>query len=169
MNHELGNENVPGDIQPETDADQRPGLSDIQHDEDGFSATFVRDPRQGLYLKVQAETPAEEIQTALARASDLFQKHGRPFAAFMKLPDILATDPNLEEVFLESYAGEFDSWDEIVDRWLVVHDWEAALRGFAAQYGMEEFVRIDRDLLKSRIREVWDIVPDGALLYAFNK
>ena len=169
MNHEHERQPDPTHLPAGGDAERAAVPPEPDGEEGGFSAVPEQDPRRGLYLKVESETPPDEIRAALVRASDLFQKHGRPFAAFMRLPDVLATDPNLEKTFLEAYVGEFESWDQIVDQWLVVHGWNTALHDFAAQYGMEEFIAIDRALLRARINEVWDVVPDGAALYAFNK
>lgn len=169
MNHDHEGHPAEEPLLPEKLPEQPSTPPERQDGEDGFTAVFEPDPRGGLYLKVHADSPPDEIQAGLKRGSELFRKHGQPFKAFLLLPDIIATDPNLEALFLETYVGEFGSYDEIIDQWIIVHDWKTALHEFAAQYGMEEFVTIDRELLRQRINEVWDIIRLGDRLYAFNK
>ena len=93
--------------------------------------------------------------------------YGTPFRAFLSLPDIRSDDPELVDIFRDTYVGQFVSMDEIVDSLTEITTWEAEISSLAERLGISGYITLDRAGIADRVRDTWDIVPLDGALYVF--
>ena len=93
--------------------------------------------------------------------------YGAPFRAFLRLPDVRPDDPELVDMFRDTYVGQFVSMDDIVDSLTEITSWEAEISSLAERLGISGYITLDRAGIADRVRDTWDIVPLDGSLYVF--
>ncbi len=112
-----------------------------------------------------------EYQTALTETLwELPESKDPAFWAYLTLPDVDASSPNLIQTFQDNYIGEFESIEKSLYGLVELEEWEADLRTFASERGLlQHAVSIDLDVIEAQTREVYDLVEMGGVIYAFAK
>ncbi len=111
---------------------------------------------------------ALEDEPGLPRiAQAAIEHYGNPFRAFLRLPDVRPDDPELVDMFRDTYVGQFASMDEIVDSLTEIATWEAEISSLAERLGISGYIILDRAGIAERVRDTWDIVPLDGALYVF--
>lgn len=121
-------------------------------------------------VHIPASMPANEVTTLVERLSTLDLATTPAFLAFLALPDVDASSPDLVESFHETYVGSFVSIEDALYGLVELEEWETDLHNFAADRGiLPQAVSIDHDVIEAQTREIYDLVEDRRVVYAFNK
>lgn len=127
----------------------------------------VRDEILDLY--VRADQPVEVVDALADTLAPLIEREGDPFRAFLTLPGVDATSPDLEESFFDSYRGSFTGRDAATRGLVELDEIESGMKRLADDYAGGEFVYLDRDGLWERLHDVFEIVALNGEYHAFDK
>lgn len=132
-------------------------------------------PRLVHYLQHLPSDPAPvsaeavDAESRTGSAAEGIREFGDPFRAFLMLNDVDPSRDDLIPTFHEWYIATFASRDKLLEELTEVTDWEASVAAFAAEYGIEDFVRLDRNALWEVIQDAWDIVELDGKYHVFEK
>ena len=139
---------------------------DPWHPEDDIGANPTADHLESQAAPVAHEALESEPGTPQA-AEAAIEHYGAPFRAFLRLPDVRPDDPELVDMFRDTYIGQFVSMDEVVDSLTEIDTWEAEISSLAERLGISGYITLDRAGIAERVRDTWDIVPLDGALYVF--
>lgn len=131
--------------------------------------TTIQRDGVAIDVHVRADQPAEVIDALPGSLAPLLDNHSDAMTAFLSLPDVDATSPDLEESFTTLYRGSFDSRDDAIAGLIEVEEIETAIRTIADNYAGGEYVSLDRDALWHRLHDVYEIVTLDGQHHAFDK
>jgi hypothetical protein len=138
-----------------------------------LSRLLVRDRVDIGGVEVEMYRPASqsrEDQALMAeRTAELLAARGDLARAFLSLPDVDASLPNIAGLLDDLYIGVFDDIDEVLANITEYPDWEVELEKWAEQRGLIGMVALDRDEIEKMTRETWDIVELEGRCYVFNR
>jgi hypothetical protein len=123
------------------------------------------DDHELIYLP--ATKTGDEVQELTASLATLVEKHGDSLRAFLQLPDVDASSPNLMESFEQTYCGTYLDIEDIVLNLTEISDWETELQHWAMERGIAGAVYIDQAAIEEQTREVYDIVELEGRCHAF--
>ena len=126
----------------------------------------------GLTLKVNipASHTGPELQELVARLEKLPEILEPSFHAFLALPDVDASAANVADLFEQHFVGRFETEDDAIEGLSPIDEWETRLGEWSAELGLPaEAVTIDRSIVSTQLREVYDIVELEGRIYAFNR
>lgn len=131
--------------------------------------TVVSVGDEPLDLHVRADQPSVVIRALPDALAPLIDREGDSMRAFLALPDVDASSPNLEESYYESYRGTFASREEALQALTELDQIEGEVDRIATTYAGGDCVTIDRDQLWARLNDLFELVPFGDGLHAFDK
>jgi hypothetical protein len=120
-------------------------------------------------IYVPATKTGDDIQELTAGLVTLIEKHGDSLRAFLRLPDVDATSPNLLESFEQTFCGTYLDMDDVVLNVTEMSDWETELQQWAMERGIAGAVYIDRAAIEEQTREVYDIVELEGRCHVFYR
>ena len=123
--------------------------------------TTTGPPGFELNVHVPADTPPTTVRTLWDALTPLIDTLGRPFIAFLTLPDVDATAANLQRCFDEFYIGSYPSREELLRDQTELPVWEEEIRALCEAQGIPDgIVALDLDELWHYAEGTWDIVTD---------
>lgn len=120
-------------------------------------------------IYVPATRAGDDIQELAAGLMTLIEKHGDSFRAFLRLPDVDSSSPNLTESFEQTFCGTYLDMDDVVLNVTEMADWETELQRWAMERGIVGAVYIDRAAIEEHTREVYDIVELEGRFHVFYR
>lgn len=125
------------------------------------------DDRELIY--VPATKTGDDVQELAAELVVLIEKHGESLRAFLRLPDVDASSPNLIESFEQTFCGTYLDMEDVVLNVTEMSDWETELQQWAMERGIAGAVYIDRAAVEEQTREVYDIVELEGRCHVFYR
>lgn len=90
--------------------------------------------------------------------------------AFLSLPDVDATKPQLMEAFHEAHAGSYEDHEQALRALSPLEDWENELADWCIDHGVDfEALQWNYEPLIERLRQIYDLVEQQGVLHAFVK
>lgn len=120
-------------------------------------------------IYVPATKTGDDMQELAAGLTTLIEKHGDSLRAFLRLPDVDASSPNLIESFEQTFGGTYLDMEDVVLNVTEMADWETDLQRWAMERGIAGAVYIDRAAIEEQTREVYDIVELEGRFHVFYR
>ncbi len=120
-------------------------------------------------IYVPTTKTGDEVQELTAGLATLVEKHGDSLRAFLRLPDVDASSPNLMESFEQTFCGTYLDMEDVVLNVTEMADWETELQQWAMERGITGVVYIDRAAIEEQTREVYDIVELEGRCHVFSR
>lgn len=132
-------------------------------------STYTGEGDAAFTVSVPADTPAEVITGLGTSLQPLLDHYGTPIRAFLTLPDVDATAPDLQLNFEQTYVGSFETRDKTIRGLTEYDEWEAELGELCRNHAIpEDIVTIDQNELWRYILDTYDVIEgDDGLLYVF--
>ncbi len=127
----------------------------------------IGDDRQVIH--VPATKTADDIRGVVWELAPLIQLGGDAFRAFLRLPDVDASSPNLFESFEQTFCGIYLDMEDVIRNVTEISEWEKELEEWAGERGIAGAVHIDRAAIEEQTREVYDIVELEGRCHVFYR
>lgn len=132
------------------------------------------EPGNGRHRKSLADNEIDAVVLTWndneSAVRDAYERHGAPFAAFLRLDDTNPNDPDIENTFLNSYLASYDILRDAIDEQIDQLGWQDALTAMREEWGIAAGDLLwNYTAIEAQYREVFDVIEAYGRVHIFHR